>query len=337
MSRLDILAPDIASPAGTRMSRLVLATRGSKLALRQAEIVASLITSAHPGVTIDVRVVKTTGDKDSRPFAQIGGKGLFTSEVEREVAEGRADLAVHSAKDLTAAVAPGCVIAAVPVRERVEDVIVGGTGSAQERLSNIAPGARIGTSSIRRRALLAETRPDVDAVEFRGNLDTRLRKIAGGVVDGALLAAAGIARLGMWEAADPAPLEPTWWVPPPGQGALAIETREDRTEVIELLSVLDDPEARATLEAERAFSERLEGDCSVPLGCFAQVAGERLVVTGYLGHPSGTNSIRDRISGGLSHARDIGVELAEAIIAGGGDDILEELEGSDTRAPGSGP
>ncbi len=310
---------------------LVLATRGSKLALKQAAITSALITVAHPDVTIEVRTVKTTGDKDRRPFSEIGGKGLFTSEVEREVAEGRAHLAVHSAKDLTAAIGPGCTIAAVPPRERSEDVIVGGSGSAMDRLSSLAAGARVGTSSIRRRALLAEARDDLECVEFRGNLDTRLRKIADGEVDAALLAAAGIARLGMWDEADPAPLDPTWWVPPPGQGALAIEARAGDTEVLEILNALDDPEARATLEVERAFSERLEGGCSVPLGCFAQVDGDRLMVTGYLGHPSGTHAIRDRISGGLSDARAIGIELAEAIISGGGDDILEELGGEPDR------
>lgn len=306
---------------------LVLATRGSKLALRQAAITSELITAAYPEVSIEIHTVKTTGDRDRRPFIEIGGKGLFTSEVEREVAEGRAHLAVHSAKDLTAAIGPGCTIAAVPPRERVEDVFVGGSGAAMDRLASLPAGARVGTSSIRRRALLAEARGDLDCVEFRGNLDTRLRKIAEGEVDAALLAAAGIARLGMWDEADPAPLDPTWWVPPPGQGALAIEAREDDTEVLEILAVLDDPEARATLGVERAFSQRLEGGCSVPLGCFAQLDGDRLVVTGYLGHPSGTHAIRDRISGGLGDARAIGVELAEAIIAGGGDDILEELGG----------
>ncbi|MPZ70411.1 MAG: hydroxymethylbilane synthase [Actinobacteria bacterium] len=310
---------------------LVLATRGSKLALKQAAITSELITAAHPDVTIKIRTVKTTGDKDRRPFTEIGGKGLFTSEVEREVAEGRAHLAVHSAKDLTAAIGPGCTIAAVPPRERVEDVIVGGSGSAMDRLSSLPAGARVGTSSIRRRALLAEARGDLECVEFRGNLDTRLRKIAEGEVDAALLAAAGIARLGSWDDADPAPLDPTWWVPPPGQGALAIEARADDTEVLALLGALDDPAARATLEVERAFSQRLEGSCSVPLGCFAQVDGDRLVVTGYIGHPSGTNAIRDRISGGLRDARAIGVELAEAIIAGGGDDILDELGGEPDR------
>lgn len=310
---------------------LVLATRGSKLALKQAAITTELITAAHPDVTIEVRVVKTTGDKDRRPFSEIGGKGLFTSEVEREVAEGRAHLAVHSAKDLTAAIGPGCTIAAVLPRERVEDVIVGGSGSAMDRLSSLPAGARVGTSSIRRRALLAEARGDLECIEFRGNLDTRLRKIADGEVDAALLAAAGIARLGLWDEADPAPLDPTWWVPPPGQGALAIEARDGDAEVLEILRALDDAEARATLEVERAFSERLEGGCSVPLGCYAQLDGDRLVVTGYLGHPSGTHAIRDRISGGSRDARAIGIELAAAIIAGGGDDILEELGGGPDR------
>ncbi len=307
---------------------LVLATRGSKLALRQATIVIGLLEAKHPEVVIEVKIVKTSGDTDSRPFAEIGGKGLFTSEVERAVAEGQADLAVHSAKDLTAALADGCVIAAVPERESVEDVVIGGSGDASERLGSIGPEGVVGTSSMRRRALLAESFPEVKVVEFRGNLDTRLRKVKDGEVSGAILAAAGIRRLGLWEEADPAPIDPQIWVPPPGQGALAIETRETG-EARELVATLDDALARATLECERAFSERLEGGCSIPLGCFAQVNGDRLLVTGFLGHPSGTHSIRDRISGGIGDARAMGTELAEAILSGGGDDILEELRDAD--------
>ncbi|MGH2820651.1 MAG: hydroxymethylbilane synthase, partial [Actinomycetota bacterium] len=164
-----------------RPGRLVISSRGSRLALKQADMVSELVRGIHPSIAIEVRTVKTSGDRDQRPFGAIGGKGLFTSEVEREVAEGRADVAVHSAKDLTAELAPGCAIVCVPRRGPVHDVVVGGGGArGEERLAALPAGGRIGTSSMRRRALLAEVRPDLEAVELRGNLDTRLRKIASG-------------------------------------------------------------------------------------------------------------------------------------------------------------
>ena len=313
-STLDIVAP----------RRLVIASRGSALALRQAGIVAELVRSVAGDIDVEVRTVKTRGDKDRRAFAAIGGKGLFVAEVEREVAEGRADVAVHSAKDLTADLGPGCAIICIPARASVHDLVVGGTGeSGEERLGRLPAGAIVGTSSMRRRALLSEARPELKAVEFRGNLDTRIRKVDDGEVDVAVLAAAGIERL----AADVscAPLDPSWWVPPPGQGALAIEGRSDRGDLIELFAPLVDPAAAAEVACERAFSARLEGGCSIPLGCLARASGPELVVTGFLGHPEGAESIRDRISGGVSEAEDLGRELAEAILAGGGDELLAEV------------
>ncbi|HZA40483.1 MAG TPA: hydroxymethylbilane synthase [Actinomycetota bacterium] len=306
------------------LDRLVIASRGSTLALRQAGIVAELVGSVSGDIDVDVRTVKTRGDSDKRAFAHIGGKGLFVADVEREVAEGRADIAVHSAKDLTADLGPGCAIVCVPPRASVHDVVVGGTGdSGEERLGRLPEGATVGTSSMRRRALLSEARPELKAVEFRGNLDTRLRKVADGQVDVAVLAAAGIERLDADVSI--APLDPAWWIPPPGQGALAIEARSDRNDLIDLFAGVTDPAAAAEVACERAFSARLEGGCSVPLGCLARASGSELVATGFLGHPEGAESIRDRISGGVSEAEALGRELAEAILAGGGGDLLEEI------------
>lgn len=303
---------------------LVIASRGSRLALAQTEIVAGLLREHHPELEIEVKVVSTTGDRDARPFAQIGGKGLFTSEVEAEVAAGRADLAVHSAKDLTAELAEGCALVCIPARASVHDVVVGGAGaSGEERIANLAPGARVGTSSLRRRALLLEWRPDLEAVEFRGNVDTRLRKVAEGEVDAAILAAAGLERLEA--AADVAPIDPARWLPAPSQGAIAVEARSDRTDLAELFAAFDDPVTRAQVEAERAFARVMEGGCSVPLGCYARATGGALVLDGFLGLPDGSHSMRDRISGGLHEAAALGAELAEAIISCGGREILDEL------------
>ena len=313
--------------------KLVIASRGSRLALRQSAIVAELVSAAHPGVEIETRTVTTTGDRDARPFGEIGGKGLFTSEVEREVVEGRADVAVHSAKDLTAELYEGCGIVCVPPRAAVADVVVGAEGAVgEERLAGLASGARIGTSSIRRRSLLAEVRPDLDIVDFRGNLDTRLRKVAEGEVDAAVLAAAGIERLEGTEV-DAAALDPTRWVPAPGQGALAVEALLERDDLADLFVGLGDPGAAAEVSCERAFAARLEGGCSIPLGCLARADGGNLVVTGYLGQPTGGQPLRDRISGSVTEPEALGRELAEAVLAAGGDEILAELLETESPQP----
>ncbi|MDQ3985216.1 MAG: hydroxymethylbilane synthase [Actinomycetota bacterium] len=314
--------------------KLVVASRGSKLAVRQAQMVSDLVVEAHPGLEIEIRTVKTTGDKDQRAFGEIGGKGLFTSEVEREVVESRADLAVHSAKDLTAELFDGCVIVCVPPRGRVDDVVVGGRGSTgEERIANLPPGATVGTSSIRRRALLSELRPDLEAVTFRGNLDTRLKKVAEGRVDVAILAGAGIDRLGA--PADVAPLHPERWTPPPGQGAIAIEASLDREDVADLLVGLGDPNAMAEVACERAFARQLEGGCSVPLGCLARASDGTLVANGFLATPDASAVLRDKISGNVRDTEALGLELGQAILGAGGDEILDELR--DTEPPQPSP
>lgn len=305
--------------------RLRLATRGSRLARAQTDIVAAGLRRHHPGIDIEVVVVTTTGDRDPRPFAQIGGKGLFTSEVERAVLEGEADAAVHSAKDLTAELAPGCTIACVPERAVAHDVVLGGSGpSGEERLASLPSGATVGTSSMRRRSLLGEIRGDLDVVEFRGNLDTRIDKVARGEVAAAIVAAAGLVRLGA--SIDIAPLDPDRWVPPPAQGALAVETRADATELIALLGPFDDPSAAAEIACERAFAARLEGGCSVPLGCRASARAGRLLVTGFVGDPEGLSTLRDRVSGPAQDAVRLGIELADAMLDSGGRDILAQLD-----------
>jgi hydroxymethylbilane synthase len=202
--------------------------------------------------------------------------------------------------------------------------VVLGTGGAsgEERLSLLPSGASVGTSSIRRRSLLAEMHPDLDAVDFRGNIDTRIRKVADGVVDAAIVAAAGIARLGLDEGA---PLDPDRWVPAPGQGALAVEALGDRDDVAELFIGLGDPGAMAEVMCERAFAAMLEGGCSIPLGCLARADGDGLTVSGYLGHPEGAMQFRDRISGPIDDAEDLGRELAMAVIDSGGAELLDEL------------
>jgi hydroxymethylbilane synthase len=307
--------------------RLVLATRGSRLALRQTEIVSESLRSRYPSIEIEVRAVRTTGDRDQRPYRQIGGKGLFTTEVERQVIEGLADAAVHSAKDLTSELGPGCEIACVLPRASAHDVVVGGEGdSGEERLASLPSGARVGTSSLRRRSLLGEVRPDLEVAELRGNLDTRLRKVGEGEVAAAILAAAGLERLGLLEGSGL--LSTDRWIPAPAQGTLAVEVLTERADVKEVFESIGDPRARVEVTCERAFSERLEGGCSVPLGCLARVdeTGARVVASAFLGLPDGSQTMRDRISGGAHEAAALGRELADAMLSGGGRDILSELE-----------
>jgi hydroxymethylbilane synthase len=311
---------------------LVIASRGSRLAQRQARIVSELVTKTHPRVAVEISTVATAGDRDRRSFAAIGGRGLFFSEVEREVVERRADVAVHSAKDLTSDLAPGCAIVCVPPRAAVADVVIGGGGEhGEERLRALRPGATVGTSSMRRRLLVGEARPDVEVVEFRGNLDTRLAKVARGEVDAAILAAAGIERLGAEVSC--APLDPEWWIPAPAQGALAVEALAARVDLAELFAPLEDPQARAEISCERTFARTLEGGCSVPLGCLARAGAGGLVATGWLASPLTAQSMRDRISGPVVHAEALGAELAHAVLAGGGDELLADARDADAVEP----
>jgi hydroxymethylbilane synthase len=303
-----------------------MASRGSPLAVAQAELVANRLRNAYPSLEVELVTVTTTGDSDRRPFRHIGGKGLFVAEVERAVIEGRADVAVHSAKDLTADLDDSAIILCVPERRSPADVVVGGAGSSgEERLGSLAPGAVVGTSSARRRALIAEARPDLEVADLRGNLGTRLGRVADGQINAAVVAAAGLERLAPESSPPWSELDPGWWVPAPAQGALAVEARADREDLAELLGPLDDVVARAEIVTERSFSRRLEGGCSVPLGCLARAGATGLVVTGYVGAPDGSSGLRDRTSGPLEAAVALGNELAEALLAAGADDILADI------------
>jgi hydroxymethylbilane synthase len=312
----------------TLPDRIVVASRGSQLALRQTEILRDLLRGVEPDLQFEVRTVSTKGDKDKKAsFSAMGAKGIFTAEVSAEVAAGRADVALHSAKDLTADLDPSTALICIPQRADARDVVVGGKGgTGEERLDSLPPGATVGTSSMRRRVLLSEARPDLEVVEFRGNLDTRLRKVTEREVDAAVLAAAGIDRLGGVDNDLYGPLEPTRWVPSPAQGALAVEALAARSDLVELFGRISSPASTAEIACERAFSAHLEGGCSVPLGCHA-VAGERgLLVTGMLGSPLTDQVLRDRISGSPAEAAVLGVELAEAILAAGGGEVLEDIK-----------
>jgi hydroxymethylbilane synthase len=274
---------------------LRLATRGSALALAQSRLVVDGLRAAWPERRVELVPVVTEGDRRRDvPAAALGGKGIFTAAVQQAVLDGRADLAVHSAKDLPAAQVPGLVLAAVPRRDDPRDVLVGRhrlTG-----LDDLAPGARVGTGSPRRVALLRFLRPDLELVPIRGNVDSRVRRVHGGELDAVVLAAAGLRRLGLAvEAA--VPLDPETFTPAPGQGALAVEAREDDTDALGLLGALTDRPSRVALRAERSFLRRLGGSCTLPAGALAGGPEGSSLAPRWVGGPGGS-SLAPRTIGG---------------------------------------
>src|SRR5665809_65163 len=244
--------------------QIVVASLGSLLELRPTEILRELLRAVDPEIQVDVLTVSTKGDKDkSIPFSAMGAKGIFTTEVSGEVLAGNADVALHSAKDLTAELAANTALICIPPRADARDVVVGGQGvGGEERLGSLPTGARVGTSSMRRKVLLTEARPDLEVVEFRGNLDTRLRKVAEGEVDAAILAAAGIQRLRGVDEDLYGPLEPTRWVPSPAQGALAVEALTERSDLAELFGRINSPGAAARIAASTSPSATLRSRVS---------------------------------------------------------------------------
>jgi hydroxymethylbilane synthase len=297
--------------------KLIVATRKSALALAQARAFMRQLEAAHPGLVIEEKHVVTTGDRiQDRALSEIGGKGLFIKEIEEALLDGSAQLAIHSMKDVPAELAPSLVIACVPRREDPRDVIVSRTGG---KLSDVAPGGKLGTSSLRRKVQLALARPDLEIVPLRGNVDTRLRKCAEGVVDAVVLASAGLNRLGLGDRATEL-LEPESCLPAVGQGALALETRADDAGTRALLAPLADAETSLTVAAERGVMRAVEGSCQVPIAAFAVRHGGELWLRALLAEPDGSR-LRRR-EGRIPYPADdaeafrFGSELGAALRAG---------------------
>jgi hydroxymethylbilane synthase len=297
---------------------LVIASRGSQLALWQAHWVAARLAAL--GHACRIEIIKTTGDRITDvPLAQVGGKGLFTKEIEEALLDGRADLAVHSLKDLPTELPAGLELAALPEREDPRDAVVG------KRLIDLAPGARVGTSSLRRAAQLRRLRPDVVVESVRGNLDTRLRKLAEGQYDAILLAAAGLKRLG-WEDRIAEILPAEAMCSAVGQGALAIEARPGGAGW-EACRVLDHPPTRAAVTAERGLLAALGGGCQVPIGAHATVVDERVHLIAIVASPDGAALIRGEADGDASDAEAIGRRLGADLLARGAKEILDAVDG----------
>lgn len=305
-------------------STLILGTRGSKLAVHQSQWVQARLQELAPGLTISLQRIQTSGDKIlDVPLAKIGGKGLFVKEIEDALLSKEIDLAVHSMKDVPTALPEGLDILCVPPREDPRDALITRDGC---RLDQLKPGARIGTSSLRRQAQLLHYRSDFTIEMLRGNLDTRLRKLREGQFDAIVLAAAGLRRLA-WDAEITEYLPVHLSLPAIAQGALGIEARSDDTFVRELLSRFEHRPTRITVTAERALLHRLEGGCQVPIAAHAALEGDRLTVDGLVASVDGRRVIRHQIQGPASEAQALGTKLAERLLADGGDVILKEIYG----------
>lgn len=314
------------------MRPLRIATRKSPLALWQAHHVAGLIRSRAPGAEISLIELTTEGDRFlSAPLSQVGGKGLFVKEIEQALLEGRADLAVHSLKDMTSELPQGLTLACLPPREDPRDAFVSPRGL---RIAELPEGARVGTSSLRRGCQLLARRPDLELVPLRGNVETRLRRAEEQRLGGTLLALAGLKRLGLSGKVTEI-LEPEESLPAVGQGVLAIQCRAEDAELRSLLSGLEHAPTRVAITAERAFLARLEGGCTVPLAGYATLSEGGVRLRGLIGRPDGTQLVRGEREGSCAEAERIGRELAGELLARGGEEILRELARAKAPAPGS--
>ena len=301
---------------------LNIGTRGSQLALYQANWVKNRLMEAHPQLNVSLVTIKTTGDKiQDAPLAKIGGKGLFVKEIEEALLERKVDLAVHSIKDVPTEFPEGLRLSAITKRESPLDVLISRNGTG---LKALPKGARIGTSSLRRQAQLLHFRNDFEMIPLRGNLDTRLRKLGELNLDGIVLAMAGVKRLGL-EARITEVLPVEISLPAIGQGALGIETRKNDKVVEERIRFLNDQASAITVTAERAFLKKLEGGCQVPIDAFATIQNNVLHIDGLVGTTDGKRLIRHSLEGPLERAESIGTELADILLGKGAKEILDEI------------
>ena len=298
---------------------IIVGSRGSPLALAQTQEVIRQLTANFPVLEFKIQKITTQGDViTNKPLSKLGGKGLFVKELEVALINGEIDFAVHSFKDLPTELTPGLIVGAITKREDPRDALVSKNG---ETLDNLPPGAIVGTSSPRRAAQLIAYRPDLDIVDLRGNLDTRLRKVEKGEVDAAVLAAAGLIRLGMAGKITQL-LPPEVSLPAVGQGALAIEIRQNDQEIAEMVKVLDHQPTNQAVCAERACLEHLGGGCNVPIGVYGCVTEGTINLQGIVACPDGNHVVRSGISGDVNMCEGLGHLLGRRLLALGADKIL---------------
>jgi hydroxymethylbilane synthase len=298
------------------MKQLVVGTRGSKLAMAQTKTIIDQLDCS-----VEIQKITTRGDKITDvALAKIEGKGFFTKEIDEALLRGDIDFAVHSFKDVPTDLPEGITIAAIPVRESPKDAIMGQYSSFDELPQN----AKVGTSSIRRRAMALKTRPDISIQDLRGNLDTRIKKLSDGLYDAIIVAEAGLNRLGY---TGHHPLDPDMFIPAAGQGAIAITATEDNKEVIDELIKLDNRSTRLICEAEREFLLTLEGGCQVPAGIYTNMNNvkEEIELTGFISSLDGKFFIRDSSSGAITKAKAMANDLANGLLSAGGKEILNQI------------
>ncbi len=310
------------SSPGTPVLRI--GSRGSPLALAQAREVRSQIAAVcgFDAAYIEIKVIRTTGDAiTDRPLLEAGGKGLFTKEIEEALLSGAIDLAVHSSKDMTAALPPGLTLAAFLPREDVRDAFI---SSKAKTLRELPQGAVIGTASLRRQALVKRVRPDLSVVPLRGNVETRLRKLEAGAADATVLAVAGLKRLGLLRAAASL-LDIDEFLPAVGQGAIGIEIRADDARASAVAARIDDRDTATALAAERAFLAVLDGSCRTPLAGHARVTGESVTFRGMIAKPDGSAAIEVVRKGPRQQAAELGADAARELKATAGPDFIRRL------------
>ncbi len=301
---------------------LRIGTRGSQLALFQANWVKDQLVHAQPGLKVSLIKIKTTGDKiQDAPLAKIGGKGLFVKEIEEALIQRRIDLAVHSIKDVPTQFPEGLHLSVITKREDPRDVFISREGKT---LKELPKGAKIGTSSLRRQAQLLRYRSDFELIPLRGNLDTRLKKLEALKLDGIVLALAGVKRLGFEEKVTEI-ISTDISLPAIGQGALGIETRRDDREIEEQIRFLNDKDSSIAVSAERACLKKLEGGCQVPIAAFAQISGATLRIDGLVGTIDGKRILREHLEGRLGEAELLGTKLADVLLGKGAKEILDEV------------
>ncbi len=300
-----------------------IGTRGSKLALWQANWVQSELHKKNPDLSFEIEIIKTKGDKIlDVPLAKVGGKGLFVKEIEQALLDESIDLAVHSMKDMPAEIPDGLCIGAIPLREKVNDVLISKNGLC---FSDLPEKAAVGTSSLRRSSQLLNARPDIIIVPLRGNLNTRLKKLESGDMDAIVVAAAGVKRLG-FENKITEYFDDNIMLPAVGQGALCIEIREQDTRITSLVDCLDHYHTRRIVLGERAFLHRLEGGCQVPIAAYGQIEKNVFTLTGLVASVDGKTIIKNEMSGAEENSENTGIKLAENLLAAGAKELLESLK-----------
>ena len=308
------------------MARLRIGSRGSQLALWQANHVAALLRER--GNAVEIEIIKTTGDKIlDVALAKVGTKGMFTKEIEEALADKRVDLAVHSLKDVPTELAPEFELAAIMKREDPRDAFI---SVKFETLEELPQSAKVGTSSLRRQAQLKALRPDLETFPLRGNVDTRIRKLESGEYDAIILAAAGVHRLGLHKHVR-SRISADVMCPAVGQGALAIEIRHDDAQTRTLLAFLNDSETRAAIECERALLGSMGGGCQVPIGAYAEKRGGRLHLRAMVGRPDGSLILREQADG--DDGEKLGREVAQTLLKRGGDKILTDVYAQEVAVP----